>query len=389
MKKNKLVAIFVALVVVVMAVCLSACVETDKKYFGKIGEYSFWDNTNAQAIAQYKFYNAVDKYLTEGTIEGGNVVAPNGKVRKVLYVGWDGVRADALTNIFYDEKNFDTNGYNYHDGKNSGLHALKQVGGLYHAYAGGEKGKDSQQSSSTCAGWTSQLTGGWNTLHGVSENDHIKKAEVDTFVMKYAKLGLNTSLAFDWGQLFDLTLREEIKQKMQNPALPIKYCDIDRPVAANIADILKNEGVKDEKSLRIDGVAAYNEVACSNINKQAKYDIAMRDYLLERISLGDDIAAGIFHRPDTNGHTYGFSNNIPSYVNSVRNADNYLHELLLAVQAREVEFNEEWLVIATTDHGGSGKGHGAQVYEHRSTWVACNKDLSEYFGNNYNGYTEN
>ena len=40
-------------------------------------------------------------------------------------------------------------------------------------------------------------------------------------------------------------------------------------------------------------------------------------------------------------------------------------------------------------HGGSGRDHGAQVYEHRTTWVACNREIdSRYFGNGYDGYNE-
>lgn len=382
-------SIFIAVFAVTVAASLTGCVETDKKYFETVGNYSFWDNAKEESVAQYKFYDAVDRFLSEGSLTNGNAVGSDGKIRKVFYLGWDGTRADALTNIFYDENSFETNGYNHEVREFSGLHKLKSQGGLYLAYAGGEKGKDSEQQSSTCAGWTSQLTGGWNTLHGVDTNNDVKRKEVDTFVMKYAKLGLSTGLAFDWGQLFDLTLKEEVRYALQNPTLPVTYCDIDRLAASSVQDIVKNENLKKEKDVLAESLELYNKVSCDTISPQADYDVAMRDYLSKRIELGDDIVAGIFHRPDTNGHTDGFSNENPAYVNSVRNANIYLYQLLLQIEEREKTANEEWLVIVTTDHGGSGKGHGEQVYEHRTTWVASNRDLAKYYGSNYDGFREN
>lgn len=59
--------------------------------------------------------------------------------------------ADAIANLFYDANCFDTNGHNYEAASYSGLHRLKKTGGLYLAYAGGEKGTESAQETSTCA----------------------------------------------------------------------------------------------------------------------------------------------------------------------------------------------------------------------------------------------
>lgn len=379
----------IAAILVVILLLVAACTPQDKEYFNKVSKYSFWDNKADQSIAQYKFRNIVDDFLAEGEIKDGQCIGKDGKVKKVLYVGWDGTRADALTNIFYVSQ--EVNGYNYEASDYSGLHKLKDEGGLYMAYAGGEKGEDSEQETSTCAGWTSEMTGGWNTLHGVNHNDDVKKADVDTFIMKYAKLGLNTSLAFDWGQLFDLTLKEEIRYWLNNKDLPVVYCDIDRPYASSKADIMKNEGIKNEKDILAESVEMYNAVAIGeeNINEKSPYDIGMRDYLMGRIDNGDDIVMGIFHRPDTNGHTYEFSNDCGEYVNSVRNADIYLYQLIEKVKEREAEYNEDWLIVTTADHGGSGQGHGKQIYEHRTIWIACNKELDAYFGKGYDGFNEN
>ena len=49
-----------------------------------------------------------------------------------------------------------------------------------------------------------------------------------------------------------------------------------------------------------------------------------------------------------------------------------------AVKYREKEFEEEWMVIVTTDHGRteSGYGHGGQSERERSCWIATNQSAS-------------
>ena len=78
------------------------------------------------------------------------------------------------------------------------------------------------------------------------------------------------------------------------------------------------------------------------ISKQCAYDISMRDYLLGRMEKGDTIVAGVFHRPDSNGHLAGFANENPHYVNAVRNADLYLCDLLECGRAAGEAVNEKW-----------------------------------------------
>lgn len=390
MKTVKMIAAVLLLIGCASALLLGGCTGEDKDYFRNVSAYSFWDNRGDQAIAQYKFYDIMDRYFSEGEIADGSSVK-DGKIRKILFLGWDGTRADALTNVLFDENNFDTNSHNYPQTAYSGLNRLAETGGIYLAYAGGEKRADSEQETSTCAGWTSELTGGWHTLHGVNHNDDVKNASVDTIMLKYAKLGLHTGLAFEWGQYFDITLRSEVGYLIQNPDTPMVLCDIDRPVASSTADILRNEKLKKEKDIAALNLDYYNAVAVKGeVHPQEAYDIAMRDYLLGRIEAGDDFVGGLMHAPDTNGHGTGFSNANNHYVNSVRNADVYLYDLIEAVNAREAQYNEEWLILVTADHGGNKNGHGKQIYEHRTIWIASNRPIdASYYGVGYNGYKEN
>ena len=40
-----------------------------------------------------------------------------------------------------------------------------------------------------------------------------------------------------------------------------------------------------------------------------------------------------------------------------------------------IDQEEDWLIIITTDHGGSGSDHGGQSSEEVNTWFAVNKDV--------------
>ena len=104
---KKKVFVFIAGVALVAAIlCCAACTETEgKAYFERVAAYSFWDNKAEESIAQYKLYEIMDAYLADGTIdESGSVIGKNGKVKKVLFLGWDGVRADARKRQRYRQK---------------------------------------------------------------------------------------------------------------------------------------------------------------------------------------------------------------------------------------------------------------------------------------------
>jgi len=56
--------------------------------------------------------------------------------------------------------------------------------------------------------------------------------------------------------------------------------------------------------------------------------------------------------------------------------DKQIEKIMQAVSYREKNFNEEWLVIITTDHGRdahTGKNHGGLSDSERNTWLIMNK----------------
>lgn len=69
---------------------------------------------------------------------------------------------------------------------------------------------------------------------------------------------------------------------------------------------------------------------------------------------------------DTAGHTHGFSPFVPEYVAEIEEVDGMIGRVLSAMLARPTFAREDWLVILTTDHGGSlDKNHGKNEASNR------------------------
>lgn len=144
----------------VAAVSLTACKKDDQpvsdpQYLQKVSEYTYFKNTTDSAIPEYNTYHHVHDFLDACQIENGNAVSPEGKIRKVLFVGFDGMRIDALPYVLDGSGNAKTGV--------SGIGELTKTGGLYVAYCGGETGTDTEQTTSTSASWTSHFTGVWGS----------------------------------------------------------------------------------------------------------------------------------------------------------------------------------------------------------------------------------
>jgi hypothetical protein len=69
---------------------------------------------------------------------------------------------------------------------------------------------------------------------------------------------------------------------------------------------------------------------------------------------------------DHAGHTFGFSPDMPFYRWAVEKVDGWVGRLADAVRART---GEEWLILVTSDHGGSYRHHGAYTREDRTVFL--------------------
>ena len=193
---------------------------SDASYLQTLDQSDIWVNSASTSVPEYQVYHHVHAFLDECTIENGSAVSPEGKTRKVLFLGFDGMRADAALQLFEGENVFDQS---LGGGRQaaSGIRTLAAEGGIYLAYCGGETGTDTEQTTSTSASWTSQFRGVWGASHGIKTNDDAKNLQYKTFILEYAEQGLNTALAFDWDQYLDVNLKEEVKLALSSPQLPV------------------------------------------------------------------------------------------------------------------------------------------------------------------------
>ena len=339
-------------------------------YRQAVEKYDVWKNGFSQSIPIYRIYTHVHRFMDECEIRDGKAVAKNGKVRKVLFLGYDGLRADTAAKIVGAVNAFDSEsvgaGVTY-----GGIHNVAKSGGLYLAYCGGETDTDTQQSTSTSAGWTAQMTGVWGKFNGIKENSDTKGMEYKTFPLEYAEKGLAASVSFDWTPFFNDNLKPEIEYAAAHPELKIKY----------INNSLRDTDGKTEieKLTAFDGKIGYT-----------LGDTAARDFALYSIADGDSVVFVLFDSIDANGHAHGFSPNCDGYVSAAVTCDSFTYQIISEIKKREELLDEEWLVILANDHGGKGRGHGGQSLEERTAWIATNIPFSEdLFGKDYDGHREN
>ncbi|MEZ4374648.1 MAG: alkaline phosphatase family protein [Polyangiaceae bacterium] len=82
-----------------------------------------------------------------------------------------------------------------------------------------------------------------------------------------------------------------------------------------------------------------------------------------------------FDNVDHTGHASGFAEDNPEYVAAMATVDQQVGPLLRAIESRATRDDENWLVIATTDHGGDGaNGHGAKNEACQRIWLLLARD---------------
>lgn len=325
-------------------------VQSDPGYIENLKQYDFMMNSPENAIPETKIYSHVHAFLDKCSIKDSKAVGEDGRVRKVLFLGFDGMRPDMLPLVCSDSNNAKTDV--------GGIDVLRQKGGIYFGYCGGETDTKTQETTSTSASWTSQFTGVWGEKHSIKTNDDTKNLTYKTFMLEYAEKGLHTSLAFAWDQYFDVNLKEEVKY-VYNRSLPMTFCDIDRVKKTKL-----------EKT-RAETLELYNFVTPEKPVSASPYDVGIRDFVIDRINADDSVICAIFDSIDSAGHRYGFGVS-GEYKNAAVTCDMYSRSVLDAEKERVEKYNEEWLCIFANDHGGLGRDHGRQNPEEKMTWIATN-----------------
>lgn len=324
MKKKILCTATALLLVCSILFAFSACgkkeIKKEKTYAAEVDAMDMFDNTVAEQLPQTIIYKLVTEHFSAPLAEGKTV-------KKAIFLGYDGFRADGLENIRGME--------------NSAILHTKNQGGLYHTFSGGIPGVN-EQATSTAPSWMAMLTGGWANYNGIDNNSQMKKAEADTFLTRIAKTGKTASFTTSWREHTSLSYRPDIISSIEQ-GLPVEYTH------------------------QIDDAATYYQVL--------KY-VSKPDGAQKTAQEDPDVIFFTFEHTDHAGHDTGFGNQNADYIEACKEADEWGYEILKTIEARSSYADEDWLIVISTDHGGTETGHGGQTPFERMTWLACNKKIA-------------
>ena len=277
-----------------------------------------YENTIENAVPQTELYNIIKTHFDSPLADGKTE-------KKAIIIGYDGCRADVLTEMV--------------DGKSAVDTLLDDGASINLAYCGGVNyPAPNTQDTSTAPGWCSILTGVWASEHGITANGITKSLEYKTLLTTLVEENKIDSSSFitKWKGHFDRNNATYNEEK--------DYCE--------------------ENNLNV----AFNRL---------KNDEASHEFTLNEVSKKDcaDFIFVIYEPTDSTGHNYGFTINNPRYKEAFNTADQYGFETINAIKQRATYDTEDWLIIITSDHGGIGTDHGGASIQERMTFIVANKEI--------------
>ncbi|MFT3749876.1 MAG: alkaline phosphatase family protein [Agriterribacter sp.] len=260
--------------------------------------------------------------------------------KKAVFVIVDGIPADVVEKI-----------------NTPSLDAIAKAGGYTKAHVGGEKGGYSETPTISAVGYNSLLTGTWVNKHNVWDNDIAAPNYNYWTIFRFLKEQYPQKKAAVFSSWEDnrTKLVGENLAATGNIKLDYHFDGLELDTAKYPHD------KKRDFMHRIDEAVADN--AAAYIKKEAP-----------------DLSWVYLEYTDDMGHMHGDS---PEFYKAVEMMDNQMGRLWSAIQYREKNFKENWVIYITTDHGRSadnGKNHGGQSDRERATWIVTNaKQLNSYF----------
>lgn len=258
--------------------------------------------------------------------------------KKAVYIIIDGVPADQIERL-HTPAIFD----------------IASKGAYARAYTGGEIGAYSQTPTISAIGYTNLLTATWLNKHNVDGNDNLKPNYNYWSIFRIAKEQphpVKTGIYSSWTDNRTVLIGEG-KEETGNLKIDYVYDGY---------DLDKNRFPHKEKDLHVfDYDEQVSKDAAESIRKDAP-----------------DLSWVYLWYTDDAGHIEGNGEYFDSYV---RKADEQVARVWDAVKYREKHFDEEWMVIVTTDHGReeNGHGHGGQSERERTTWISTNIPVNSHF----------
>jgi predicted AlkP superfamily pyrophosphatase or phosphodiesterase len=118
-------------------------------------------------------------------------------------------------------------------------------------------------------------------------------------------------------------------------------------------------------------------IGACDVKNTVTTDLAVKQTSVNALTSDNpDLLFVAFDDVDHAGHAAGFSPTVPSYLQAIEATDAYIGEILTALQNRPTYANEDWLIIVTTDHGGTlANGHGGGELTERDIFTIFSSPL--------------
>jgi predicted AlkP superfamily pyrophosphatase or phosphodiesterase len=228
-------------------------------------------------------------------------------------------------------------------------------GGYAEAFVGGERGGYSETPTISAVGYNSLLTGVWVNKHNVKGN-RIRQPNYNYWtIFRHFK----TNYPHKTTAVYSTWLDNRTKLVGEN-----------LEATGNLQLDYHFDGLEiDTLGYPHDDQSDYIKKIDQEVAAYAAKEVAQK---------APDLTWVYLQYTDDMGHRFGES---PEMDLGIQEADRQVGLIWEAVKEREKQFDEDWMIVITTDHGRGEGGfhHGGQTPEERATWIISNKQHNEHF----------